>query len=107
MRDTIIKSEAYLANVAHWLTLSHQLWRKDLLRVQDDDELDQLRPVHWGDTMPLFNIVRLIANHHVYHAGEINQLLSIYRHEAWEEGEEIEENHIASDGHRVVPPWKL
>jgi len=52
------------------------------------------------------DIVRLIANHHIYHAGKINQLLSIYRQEAWEEGEEVEENIISSDGHRVIPPWK-
>jgi len=39
-------------------------------------------------------------------AGEMNQLLSIFRHEAWEEEEEVEEDVVASDGHRVVPPWK-
>jgi hypothetical protein len=104
-RDTIIKSEAYLADLIAWLNQAHPLWQKDLGRLQED-ELDQLRPVHWGDRLPLFDIVRMIANHHVYHAGEINQLLSIYRQEAWEEGEEVEENHIPSVGHRVVPPWK-
>jgi uncharacterized damage-inducible protein DinB len=105
LRDTIIKSEIYLADLIQWLNLSHELWQQNLLSIQDD-ELDQPRPVHWGETMPLFDIVRLIAHHHVYHAGEINQSLSISRREAWEEGEEVEENHIASDGHRVVPPWK-
>jgi uncharacterized damage-inducible protein DinB len=105
LRDTIVKSEAYLAELVEWLELSHRRWQRDLDQTRDD-ELDQLRPVHWGDSMPLFDIVRLIANHHVYHAGEINQLLSIYRGQAWEEGEEMEENHISSEGHRVVPPWK-
>jgi uncharacterized damage-inducible protein DinB len=105
LRDTIIKTESYLTDLIQWLKLSHRLWQQDLLPIQDD-ELDQLRPVHWGETMPLFEIVRLIANHHIYHTGEINQLLSIYRQEAWEEGEEVEENNIASDGHRVIPPWK-
>jgi uncharacterized damage-inducible protein DinB len=105
LRDTIIKNEFYLAELIQWLNSSHKLWQQNLSHVKDN-ELDQLRPVHWGETMPLFEIVRLIANHHIYHAGEINQLLSIYRSEAWEEGEEVEENNIASDGHRVVPPWK-
>ena len=50
--------------------------------------------------------MRAIATHHVYHAGEINQLLSIHRHEAWEEGEEVEENLAPSEGHRVIPPWR-
>jgi hypothetical protein len=39
------------------------------------------RPVHWGAALPLADIVRAIATHHVYHAGEINQLLSIQVHE--------------------------
>ena len=105
LRDTIVKSESYLAELIDWLKHSQRLWREDLLQVQEDG-LDQPRPVHWGDTIPLVNIVQLIANHHIYHAGEINQILSIYRHEAWEEGEEVEENNIASDGHRVIPPWR-
>jgi uncharacterized damage-inducible protein DinB len=105
LRDTIIKAESYLADLIQWLYLSHKLWQENLLHVQED-ELDQRRPVHWGETIPLSDIVRKIANHHIYHTGEINQLLSIYRQEAWEEGEEVEENNIPSDGHRVVPPWK-
>jgi hypothetical protein len=105
LRDTIIKSEAYLADVVHWLNQSHELWLQNLGRVQDE-ELDQSKPVHWGDTMPLFDIVLRTANHHIYHAGEINQLLSIYKQEAWEEEEEVEENNISTVGHQVVPPWK-
>ena len=105
LRDTIIKSEAYLGDLIEWLRLSHRLWQQDLLGVKDE-ELDGLRPVHWGDTLRLSEIVRILAGHHFYHAGEINQLLSICRQEAWEEGEEVEENLIPSAGHRVVPPWK-
>jgi hypothetical protein len=58
-----------------------------------------------GELGPLFDIAATIARHHVYHAGEINQLLSIARGEAWEEFEEVEENHISTVGHRVRPPW--
>jgi hypothetical protein len=32
-------------------------------------------------------------------------LLSIYRGEAWEETEEVEENNISTIGHRVRPLW--
>lgn len=105
LRDTVTKSEAYLAEVIAWLSRSHQLWQQDITRLTDE-ALDRPRPVHWGATMPLFDIVCLIADHHVYHAGEINQLLAIYRQEAWEIGEEVEENHISSEGHKVIPPWK-
>jgi hypothetical protein len=36
----------------------------------------------------------MIAAHHIYHAGELNQVLSIYRDAAWEEGEEVEDNEL-------------
>ena len=105
LRDTIVKSEAYLVDVIAWLSLSHQLWQQDLGPTRDE-ELDQPRPLHWGEKRPLFDIVCMIANHHVYHAGEINQLLAICRQESWEEGEEVEENHISAAGHYGIPPWK-
>jgi hypothetical protein len=35
----------------------------------------------------------MVASHHLYHAGESNQLLALCRGEAWEKGEEVEENH--------------
>jgi hypothetical protein len=71
----------------------------------DDDQLDELRPLHWGQQAPLHEIVLLMSTHHIYHAGELNQLLSIYRGEAWEETEEVEENNISTVGHRVRPSW--
>ena len=67
--------------------------------------LDDPHPLHWGASAPLFDIVVMVATPHVYHAGEINLLLSLQRGEAWEEGEEVEENHIATLGHRVRSPW--
>ena len=105
LRDTIISSQSYLDAVIDWLHQAHTRWQDDLAHLPDLD-LDALRPVHWGATLPLYEIVVRISQHHVYHAGEINQLLAIRRKEAWEEGEEVEENHISTLGHRVVPPWK-
>ena len=104
LRDTVHMSRDYLDEVVAWFGLSHRLWMDSLAGV-DDDQLDLTRPLHWGATAPLYDIVVIIATHHSYHAGEINQLLSIYRGEAWEEGEEVEENHISTLGHRVRPPW--
>jgi uncharacterized damage-inducible protein DinB len=105
LRDTIIPSQAYLDAVIGWLFSAHARWQHALVQVPDQD-LDAARPVHWGVSMPLYEIVVIIAHHHVYHAGEINQLLAIARGEAWEEGEEVEENHVSTAGHRVVPAWK-
>lgn len=105
LRDTIIPCWEYLVEVIDWFDQAHHRWLEDLLAL-DDNQLDELRPLHWGEKAPLYDIVVLIAGHHIYHAGELNQVLSICRGEAWEEGEEVEENNISTIGHRVVPPWK-
>lgn len=104
LRDTVIKSERYLQDVVTWFDDAHRRWVADLARVSED-QLDELRPLHWGQHAPLHEIVVLLASHHLYHAGELNQILSIYRGEAWEETEEVEENNISTVGHRVKPPW--
>ncbi len=103
LRDTVIASEEYLSDVIEWFQESHRRWVYDLEAVSDV-QLEELRPLHWGEETPLFDIVAMIARHHVYHAGELNQVLSIARGEAWEEGEEVEENNISTAGHRVKPP---
>jgi hypothetical protein len=105
LRDTVLKTEAYLREMMTWLDQAHTLWLTNLQEVTEE-QLNQARPVHWGDTLPLYRIIWVIAEHHLYHAGEINQLLSIYRGEAWEEGEEVEENNVSTVGHRVIPPWQ-
>ena len=61
--------------------------------------------MHWGGTAPLGSIVVMVANHVAYHTGELNMLLSIARGEAWEWGEEVEENHIDTFGHGIRGPW--
>jgi hypothetical protein len=104
LRETIDPSQDYLDDVIAWFGIGHERWMRSLGGVADED-LDRPRPLHWGQQLPLFDIVVIIANHHLYHAGEINQLLSISRQEAWEDGEEVEENHISTVGHRVRPPW--
>ena len=100
MRDTVIKSEAYISAVIEWFREAHHRWLDDLKRLEED-RVEDLRKLHWGEEAPLFDIVAMIARHHVYHAGELNQVLSICRGEAWEEGEEVEENNISTVGHRV------
>ena len=105
LRETVDSSQSYLDEVIAWAEAAHREWLRCLDELSKDEALDELRPMHWGELKPLFDIVTTIARHHVYHAGEINQLLSIARGEAWEEYEEVEENHISTVGHRVRPPW--
>ena len=81
---------------------THERW---LSSVEEPADLDLPRPVHWGGTAPLSEIVAMMAGHHCYHAGEINMILAIDRGEAWEYSEEVEENHISTAGHGLRPPW--
>jgi hypothetical protein len=104
LRDTIVPTAQYLREVIDWFKLAHEGWMGALGGLSEA-ALEENRPLHWGDTAPLFEIITIIAMHHVYHAGELNQVLSIARGEAWEEGEEVEENNISTLGHRVRPPW--
>jgi hypothetical protein len=104
LRDTIEPTQDYLNEVIAWARQSHQEWLASLAATSEDG-MEELRPLHWQAQAPLFDIVVIIAGHHSYHAGEINYLLSMARGEAWEEGEEVEENLICTPGHRVTPPW--
>jgi len=102
LRDTIIASEEYLADVIEWFKVSHQKWTHVLDRVSDE-QLEEHRSSPWGQKTPLFDIAVRVARHNVYHAGELNQVLSIVRGESWDEGEEVEENNVSTIGHRVKP----
>jgi hypothetical protein len=104
LRDTVVATDDYLREVVAWVDTGLQDWDDALAHVSDN-ALTQPHAVHWGDTMPLGAIVVMVAHEVMYHTGEINMLLSIARGEAWEYGEEVEENHISTLGHRVRPGW--
>ena len=102
MRDVIEPSGEYFQEVLAWFERSYGQW---LASTAEPADLDAPRPLHWGKTAPLREVVAMVAGHWSYHAGEINEILAIRRGEAWEDGEEVEENHISTVGHRVRPPW--
>jgi len=102
LRDRIEPSEAYVHEVLAWFERSYERW---LASTGEPADLDVERPLRWGETAPLGRIVAMVAGHWSYHAGEINEILAIRRAEAWELGEEVEENHISTVGHRVRRPW--
>jgi len=104
LRDTIETSQAYLDEVLAWFEQSYQRWVASVEPLSDE-AFDEQRPVHWGATMPLFDIILINTNHWAYHTGEMNAILSILRGEAWEYTEEMEENHISTAGHRLRPDW--
>ena len=102
MRDAIEPGEAYFQEVLAWFERSYGRW---LASTAEPADLEAPRPLHWGKAAPLREIVALVAGHWSYHTGEINEILAIRRGEAWEDGEEVEENHISTVGHRVRRPW--
>ena len=102
LRDEVECSKEYVDEVIAWIDEALRAWDADLAPLVDFDEE---RPVHWGGTAPLGSIVVMVANHVAYHTGELNMLLSIARGEAWEWGEEVEENHIDTFGHGIRGPW--
>jgi hypothetical protein len=102
LRNRIEPTKAYLDEVFGWFEQTYARWVDSLMEVED---LEAPRPVHWGGTAPLAEIVAMATAHWAYHAGEINAILAIRRGEAWEYGEEVEENHISTAGHGVRPAW--
>lgn len=102
LRQRIDPSQAYVDEVRMWFDRVSGAW---LAAVEAPLDLDELRPMHWGDTWTLGEIVAYVAAHCSYHAGEINAILAIRRGEAWEYGEHVEENHISTFGHSVRRPW--
>jgi DinB superfamily len=104
LRDTVDSSPEYLREVIAWMDDGLQAWDDALAAVEDDD-LDRPRPLHWGGTASLGQIVVMVDHEVMYHTGELNMLLSISRGEAWEYTEEVEENHISTFGHGVRASW--
>jgi hypothetical protein len=81
LRETVEPSPRYLDEVLAWFGQSHQLWLRSLGTV-GEEQLNRPHPLHWGQAAPLYDIVVMVASHHLYHVGEINQLLAIQRGEA-------------------------
>jgi uncharacterized damage-inducible protein DinB len=103
LRARIDPSKSYLDEVRAWFEHASEEWLKSVERRRFD--LDEERPMHWGDKWPLRDVIAYVAAHWAYHAGEINLILAIRRGEAWEYGEYVEENHISTIGHSVRRPW--
>jgi hypothetical protein len=102
LRERIEPSTDYVGEVRGWFERGAERW---LASIDDRVDLDEPRPVHWGERHPFREIVAMVAGHWQYHAGEINAILAIRRGEAWEVGEAVEENHISTVGRTVRREW--
>lgn len=94
---TLDPSESYLREILEWFEQLYERWRTSVGWATD---FDHATPVHWGGTAALRDIVIMVTSHWLYHEGEINAILAIGLGEAWEYGEEVEENDLSTIGHR-------
>jgi len=101
LQEEIVPTREYLDELLQWFEDLYERW----LRSVEETDLQTRRPLHWGEIVPLREIVVRTAAHWLYHTGEINEILAIRRQEAWEYTEEVEENHIRTAGHGVRPEW--
>lgn len=102
--DEVELSPEYVAEVIRWIEHGFEEWGT-ALRTVERGKLDEPRRTHFGGTLPLSMLVGIQMFHVNFHLGELNMLLSIKRGEAWEWGEEVEENHIDTFGHGVRANW--
>ena len=87
-----------------WINQAFDAWDGALAGL-DAGTLDQPRPAHFGGKLPLSMLLGIQMFHVTHHLGEFNMLRSIKRGEAWEWGEEVEENHIDTFGHGLRGNW--
>ena len=62
--------------VLAWLDEGHAMLSRSLGAL-DDNELDTPRRTNWGELWPAHDIIRVMIEHDLYHAGEINHLRSL------------------------------
>lgn len=60
-----------------WLKQGHAKWFAAIRALPDDSELAKPRLTNWGDMLDTQTILRIMLNHDVYHAGEINHLRAL------------------------------
>jgi hypothetical protein len=97
-------SPEYVAEVIQWIEHGFDEWAAALKTVEPGKFNDPV-PAHFGGKLPLSMLLGIQMFHVTTHLGEVNMLLSIKRGEAWEWGEEVEENHIDTFGHGLRANW--
>ena len=68
-----------------WLKAGYQKWLASVHLLEDDKELERERLTNWGESLPTRSIIRIMIEHDIYHAGEINHLRSLLQEtDHWE-----------------------
>jgi hypothetical protein len=72
-----------VAALTEWLREGHALLREGLARCSDSD-LAELRRTHWGEEKSRLWFATTVAEHDLYHAGEINHIRAVLQgNDAW------------------------
>jgi uncharacterized damage-inducible protein DinB len=72
----IYESQASMAEDIEWLHEGHNQLRASVAAL-DDAGLSTQRPVHMGGTLETRDIISIMIEHDLYHAGEINHLRAL------------------------------
>lgn len=71
-----------------WLDEAHDGFASAVAALADDSDLAVERRAPWGAHIPTWQIISTMANHEVYHSGEINRQRTLMRGaEGWERDE--------------------
>ena len=65
------------ADVIAWIEAAQALLVEHVAALEDDAELDVLRPTNWGEQRPTRWIIAAMISNDAYHAGEINHVRSL------------------------------
>jgi uncharacterized damage-inducible protein DinB len=87
LQSRIYESDATLAEDVDWLRHGQQQLRASLAGL-DDADLSTPRPVHMGGTLPTRQIISIMIEHDLYHAGEINHLRALMQNTDYWRGRE-------------------
>lgn len=64
-----------------WLREAHAYLTGCIGELQDDEELDAPRKAHWGEFLPTYDLIVIMLEHDLYHAGEINRTRALLQHD--------------------------
>ncbi len=69
------------AAAMEWLGEAHVYLTGCIRELQTDEELDVPRKAHWGEFLPTYDLVVIMLEHDLYHAGEINRTRALLQND--------------------------
>jgi len=89
MQDRIFATDKSMADDVEWLHHGQQVLRASVAAL-DDADLATQRPVHMGGQLETRNIISIMIEHDLYHAGEIDHLRALMQGTDYWRGRELQ-----------------